>query len=51
MNSSSAKQEHTIAGKGRTVFLPQASGERCPVQSLKAWLAVSGVETGWLFGR
>ena len=36
-------------GKGRTVFLPQASGERCPVQSLKAWLAVAGIETGWLF--
>lgn len=36
-------------GKGRSVFLPQASGERCPIQSLKAWLAVAGIETGWLF--
>ena len=31
------------------MFLPQASGERCPIQSLKAWLAVAGIETGWLF--
>jgi integrase len=36
-------------GKGRSVFLPLASGERCPIQSLKAWLAVAGIETGWLF--
>ena len=36
-------------GKGRSVFLPQASGERCPIKSLKAWLAVAGIETGWLF--
>ena len=36
-------------GKGRTVFLPKASGERCPIQSLRAWLDVARIETGWLF--
>ena len=36
-------------GKGRSVFLPQASGERCPIQSLRAWLEVARIETGWLF--
>lgn len=36
-------------GKGRTVFLPKASGERCPIQSLRARLDVARIETGWLF--
>jgi hypothetical protein len=36
-------------GKRRSVFLPQASGERCPIKSLKARLTVAGIEAGWLF--
>lgn len=35
-------------GKGRSVFLPRMA-RRCPIQSLRAWLAVAGIETGWLF--
>jgi integrase len=37
------------AGKGRTVFIPEAKGERCPVKSLASWLTVYGVAEGPLF--
>lgn len=36
-------------GIGRTVFIPFASGERCPVKALKDWRVLAGIETGWLF--
>lgn len=36
-------------GKGRTVFIPQAKGERCPVKSLAYWLTLYGVAKGPLF--
>jgi integrase len=36
-------------GHGRTVFIPQAKGDRCPVESLEYWLVLYGVETGPLF--
>ena len=29
------------AGKGRTVFIPHATGSRCPVHALDQWLAVA----------
>jgi integrase len=36
-------------GQGRTVFIPQAKGDRCPVKSLEQWLATYGVAEGPLF--
>lgn len=30
-------------GLGRTVFIPHANGERCPVHALEHWLEVSGI--------
>jgi integrase len=37
------------AGKGRTVFIPEARGDRCPVKSLAQWLMVYGASRGPLF--
>ena len=34
---------------GRTVFIPYASGERCPVKALVQWREVAGIDSGWLF--
>jgi integrase len=36
-------------GRGRTVFIPHAKGERCPVKALIAWLALSGIDRGYIF--
>lgn len=36
---------------GHTVFIPCAKSSRCPVQSLKAWLALSGIDSGPVFRR
>jgi integrase len=38
-------------GMGRTVFIPNARGKRCPVKALDEWLAVSGIDSGPLFLR
>lgn len=37
--------------QGHTVFIPCAKSSRCPVQALKAWLTLSGIETGPVFRR
>lgn len=37
--------------KGHTVFIPCAISSRCPVKALKAWLALSGIESGPIFRR
>lgn len=34
---------------GRTVFIPHANGERCPIKALAQWRAVAGIDSGWLF--
>lgn len=34
---------------GRTVFIPHASGERCPVRALEHWLEVSEISEGFVF--
>lgn len=36
-------------GQGRTVFIPQAQGDRCPVKSLAQWLELYGATEGPLF--
>ena len=36
-------------GHGRTVFIPHANGERCPVRALTHWLEVSGINKGFVF--
>ena len=36
-------------GHGRTVFIPHANGERCPVGALKHWLGVSEINEGFVF--
>lgn len=36
-------------GKGRTVFIPFAKGDRCPIKAVQAWLEASGIKTGYLF--
>ena len=36
-------------GGGRTVFIPQARGSRCPVQALTTWLSMAGIVSGPLF--
>lgn len=38
-------------GMGRTVFIPNARGTRCPVKALDEWLAASGIDSGPLFLR
>jgi integrase len=34
---------------GRTVFIPHANGERCPVRALEYWLEVSEITEGFVF--
>jgi integrase len=36
-------------GSGRTIFIPQANGDRCPVKALREWINLAGIESGWLF--
>lgn len=36
-------------GAGRTVFIPYARGNRCPVKALLAWLELAGIAEGPLF--
>lgn len=36
-------------GQGRKVAIPFARGATCPVKSLKAWLAISGISVGPIF--
>lgn len=36
-------------GVGRTVFIPYARGNRCPVKALKNWLELAGIMFGPLF--
>lgn len=36
-------------GKGRIVSVPKALGDRCPVKALAHWLAVSGIDSGYVF--
>ena len=36
-------------GRGRTVFIPHANGDRCPVRALALWLEVSGINEGFVF--
>ena len=36
-------------GAGRTVFIPHARGNRCPIKALADWLSLSGIVTGPLF--
>lgn len=38
-------------GCGRDVAIPNVRGRYCPIQSLQAWLAASGITTGALFRR
>ena len=35
--------------EGRTVFVPHANGERCPVRALIHWLEVSEINEGFVF--
>lgn len=37
------------AGIGRSVFIPEAKGHRCPINSLAEWLLMYGVAEGPLF--
>lgn len=34
---------------GRTVFVPLADGERCPVRALASWMEISGIQDGCVF--
>ncbi|MBC7489735.1 MAG: site-specific integrase [Glaciimonas sp.] len=34
---------------GRTVFIPHADGDRCPVRALMVWLKLAGIEEGFVF--
>ena len=36
-------------GHGRTVFIPHANGERCPVRALAHWLEISEINDGFVF--
>jgi integrase len=36
-------------GVGRTVFIPHARGNRCPVKALRDWLELAGIMSGPLF--
>ena len=36
-------------GHGRTVFIPHANGDRCPVGALEHWLRISGINEGFVF--
>jgi len=35
--------------QGRVVFIPYANGERCPVRALAQWLAMAGIDEGYVF--
>lgn len=35
--------------QGRTVFIPHANGERCPVRALAHWLEISEINEGFVF--
>lgn len=37
------------SGAGRTVFIPHANGDRCPVLALRDWLSISNIESGYVF--
>ena len=37
------------AREGRTVFIPHANGDRCPVGALSRWLEISGIGDGFVF--
>lgn len=37
------------SGAGRTVFIPHANGDRCPVLALHEWLTISNIESGYVF--
>jgi len=39
----------TDPGKGRVLSVPNALGDKCPVKALAHWLAVSGVDAGYVF--
>ena len=45
------RRTKTEQEKGHTVFIPCAKSSRCPVRALKAWLALSGIESGPVFRR
>ena len=36
-------------GHGRTVFIPHANGDRCPVRALVHWLEISEINEGFVF--
>lgn len=36
-------------GAGRTVFIPYAKGNRCPVKALRDWLKLGSITDGFLF--
>lgn len=36
-------------GQGRTVFIPNANGSRCPVRALAQWLELSEIKEGFVF--
>ena len=35
--------------QGRTVFIPHANGDRCPVHALVNWLEIAGIKEGYVF--
>lgn len=35
--------------QGRTVFIPHANGDRCPVRALMNWLEIAGIKEGYVF--
>lgn len=35
--------------QGRTVFIPHANGDRCPVRALVNWLEIAGIKEGFVF--
>ena len=37
------------AREGRTVFIPHADGDRCPVRALLHWLEIAGIKDGFVF--
>jgi integrase len=37
------------AREGRTVFIPHANGDRCPVRALMHWLEISEISDGFVF--
>jgi integrase len=36
-------------GEGRTVFIPYATGDRCPVKALQHWMQVASINSGAVF--